>query len=174
MSLDRETVRSPLFLVAFYSCNRMLARCLLVGLLVTTCLGALRGEPPPHDNKDAGDPATFPSCTAHAECKPAAAHPNDPESTKVGPTFCAEVTGISGGRCHPCSECHQGARATTATAVRSPPTPPSATDALPFPCLLPRRSSSPSPAPLTYRQTTTPSTRSARPCATPSRSPAPA
>jgi len=82
-----------------------------MGLLATTCLGALRGEATPPDNKDVVtpplDPAAFPSCTGHAECKPAAVNPNDPEGNIVGPTFCAEVSGISGGRCHPCSECHQ-------------------------------------------------------------------
>jgi hypothetical protein len=101
----------------------MFTRSLLMGLLATTCLGALRGEATPPDNKDEVtpplDPAAFPSCTGHAECKPAAVNPNDPEGNIVGPTFCAEVSGISGGRCHPCSECHQGGRATAATAVRA-------------------------------------------------------
>ena len=108
----------------------MLARCLLMGLIATTCLGALRGEQATAtpDNKDPSTPpldtAIFTKCTGHAECKPAAA-----EDGVVAPTFCAEVTGIPGGRCHPCSECHAGARATAATAVRAaeplrPPPPP--------------------------------------------------
>ena len=105
-----------------------------MGLLATTCLGALRGEQATATatpiSKDVETPpldsVVFPSCTAHAECKPMpAAGPNDPEMT---PTFCVQSAEkeVGAGNCQPCSECHQGARATAA----EPPRPSSSAPAL--------------------------------------------
>ena len=115
----------------------MLARCLLMGLLGTTCLGALRGEQATATATPASveapplDLAAYPVCAGHAECKPTAAGgPNDSETI---PTFCAEVNDVSGGRCHPCSECHQSARATAAEPLPSRAPPPSAAYTPPLP-----------------------------------------